>query len=319
MLLFFIDCSFTRWVFRLIPASAFALFFFAPQTESRAQTEPVVQWINDQGQDGRTVLNNGSNFITSFKGTNDVTVKLLSGSVNSIFQEVFTVGGANINNPAFLTNFVGLTGNGTGDGNPSRLKCIETALGGTVVLEFDFAIPLTANDRLVIADVDTGEEYSIVASFQGSLLLPSQWDYASYSGETSQLPDSSWPVWDSNGGTLTAGTTANLSEPLSVFAPKLPMDRVVVTRFNQGNGSIALQFVNLTTASGPPVLNIQSVGGNAVLSWPASFPDYSLYTATNLAPPAPWTLVGQPTLNSSQLIVTNSPAVRARFYRLQHQ
>jgi len=311
--------SLAKTISAVLGLSALIFLLFAPPTRVLGQTELVIHWINDLGQDGRAVLSAGSNFITSFKGTNDVTVKLLSGSVNSIFQEVFSVGGTNINNPAFLTNFVGLAANGTGDGNPSRLKCLETALSGSVLLEFDFAIPLTSADRLVIADVDTGEEYGILASFQGSSLFPSNWVYTAYSGGTTQLPDSSWPVWDSNQGTLTAATTGNLFEPLSVLAPKLSMDRVVISRFNQGSGSIALQFINVATPSGSPALKIQSVGGNAVLSWPASFPNYSLYTTTNLAPSAQWTLVGQPTLISSQLVITNSPAAKARFYRLKSQ
>jgi hypothetical protein len=302
-------CSF-RWVL--------ILAVLIPANNSFAQTLPVVHWINDSGQDGYTLLNSTSNFITSFKATNDVHVKLITGSVNSIFQEAFTVG-TNVNNPAFLTNFVGLAGNGTGDGGLSHLKCLETELGGNVVLQVDFAVPLTPGDRMVIADADNGEKYGIQAFFAGQSLNLSGWSFTNCSGETSQMPDTNWPAWDGNAGTLTASMTSSFTEPLAVLTPDQSVDRVIITRFNQGGGSMAFQFVNVSTTIGQPVLKIQSAGTNAVLSWPASFPNYSLYTATNLAPPAPWTLVGQPTLISSQLVVTNATAVKTRFYRLQHQ
>lgn len=296
------------------------LSFLAAANGVPGQTVPVVHWINDSNQNAYTWLSSGSNFITNFKATNDVQVTLVTGSVNSIYQEAYAGLGPNNNNPAFLTNFIGLAINGTGDGGLGHLKCIETSLGGSTVLQFDFAVPLTPYDRLLIMDVDTGERYGIQAFFGGQSLNLSRWNYAAYSGEASQLPDSTWPTWNSSDGSLTANTAGNLSEPLSVLAPNQLVDRVVITRFQQGNGSIAIQFVSLPVPGASPVLQIQPVGSNVVVSWPGTFDNYSLYTATNLAPPIAWSPVGtQPSLNATRLAVTNLPAASARFYRLQMQ
>ena len=267
------------------------------------------------------MLSNGSNFITSFKATNDVQVALITGSVGSLFQEAFAGLGPNNNNPAFITNFIGVTANGTGNGSFGRIECFQSS-SSSMALQFDFAVPLTSSDRILIVDADLSEKYGVQAYFAGQPLDLSGWSYAGYSGEESRLPDATWPVWSVNTtqGTLTA-SSSGLSEPLSVLAPNQSVDRVIITRFAQGSGSICIQFMNLTaSAAGPPVLQIQSLGGKAVLSWSESFPNYSLYSTTNLGSPASWTAVGtQPSLSSSQLVITNSPSARAQFYRLQLQ
>jgi uncharacterized repeat protein (TIGR03803 family) len=62
----------------------------------------------------------------------------------------------------------------------------------------------------------------------------------------------------------------------------------------------------------PPVLNIQRLGTNAILSWPTNFTGFSLQTATSLAPPVVWSALG------GQYSVTNPIAGTQRFFRLMH-
>jgi hypothetical protein len=299
-----------------------AVCFLLSRGGASAQTVPVIHWVNDTNQNGYTTLTATSNFITSFKATNDVHVTVVSGNVNSIYQEVFGGLGPGNNNPAYLTNFIGLAANGTGDGIAGHIKFIEGELGGTMVLQFDFAVPLTSYDRFLITDVDLGEAYRIQAFSAGQPLDLTGWSYAAYSGEGTQPPDDSWPIWSvaTTNGTLAANTSGSLTEPLSVLTPNHLVDRVVITRMAQGSGSIAMQFLSLPIPSGQPMLQIQPAGTNIVLTWPGTFNNYALYSATNLASPVVWTAVpNPPSLNLTQLAVTNSPSARARFYRLQLQ
>ncbi|HEX4262978.1 MAG TPA: hypothetical protein VH597_01460 [Verrucomicrobiae bacterium] len=116
-------------------------FYLAFSTVSAlAQTTQALHWINDSSQNGFTTLNSTSNFITSFKGTNDVQITLISGKVNSIFQEAFA-GLANNNNPGFLTNFIGLAANGTGDGTYGHINFLESTLNGEMVCGSLFPSP----------------------------------------------------------------------------------------------------------------------------------------------------------------------------------
>ncbi len=319
MLSLFTARSCTQWRSSLLGASL-AFLLFAPLASVRAQSEPVLHWINDLGQDGVASLNSTSNFITDFKGTNDVQIKMIFGSVNSIFSEAFTIGATNSNNnPSFLTNFFGLAGNGTGDSARRHLKCLETALSGEVILQFDFSIPLTTDDRLFITDVESGEAYKVQAYFAGQELKLTGWSFTNYSGEMSQLPDATWPTWDAGANTLSASTQGGLTEPLSVFTPDQSVDRVIITRLDQGGGSAAIQFMNVPSSQGSPTLQIAPLGNRAILSWPASFPNYSLQTSSNISPAFAWATIGNaPVLSSNRLVVTNLPGVSARFYRLKH-
>jgi hypothetical protein len=283
------------------------------------QTTQGLHWVNDSGSNALTTLNATSNFITSFKGTNDVHVTLLTGSVNSIFQESFA-GLANNNNPGYLTNYLGLAANGTGDGTVGHISFLESALGVAMSLRFTFDIPLTPNDRLLLTDVDTGEKYNIQAFSGGQAVDLSGWIYTPYSGEESQLPDATWPTWAvaTTNGTLTANTSGGLLEPLSVLTPDRSIDSVVVTRLAQGGGSSAMQFINLTVPNGSPVLHVQPAGNSVVVSWPGTFNNYALFTTTNMAPPATWTAIGiPPSINQTTLVITNSVSAQKRFYRLQ--
>ena len=180
---------------------------------------------------------------------------------------------------------MGLPANGTGDGSRGHIEFLESSLSAAMTLQFDFSVPLTPADRLLFTDVDNNEKYGIQAFSAGQGLNLTGWTYTPYSGEETQLPDTTWPTWaiDNNtNGTLTANTTGGLTEPLSVFTPDHTVDRIIITRFLQGSGSSAIQFLNQPTSSGQPVLTIQPAGTNVLITWPTLFPNYALYSTTNL-------------------------------------
>jgi hypothetical protein len=77
------------------------------------------------------------------------------------------------------------------------------------------------------------------------------------------------------------------------------------------------------TALGTPTntvaLGIQGSSANEfVLSWPAPAAGYQLYCATNLAPPAAWTLVTNPAAGSNGMFFLTIPpaSAAAQFFRL---
>jgi hypothetical protein len=280
-----------------------------------AQNLPLVHWINNAGQSAVAQLNSTGEFITNYKATNDVSVKLLAGSVNSAYQENFATTGSN-NNPGYLTGFFGVSSNGTGNGVAAQMICLETALSSTAVtLQFDFAVPLTPQDRILLADADTGEQYVIEAFKNSQAISVSGWRSFSYSGQSTQLPDASWPVWNPATGTLTASTTGNLNEPLVVLAPDQTVDRVVLQKNPVGSGSLAIQFLTVPA----PVLQIQRQNTNVILHWSSPFTNFSLYKVGALpAASTDWVSVtNAPFLNAGQWYITNSAPPTNTFYRLQ--
>jgi len=83
--------------------------------------------------------------------------RLTADSV-SLYSDVF--GGATPgNNPAYLTNFVGVTNNGTGDGIAGDFEDLNMTSDSTGTLQFDFLSPLTPQDRILLIDVDGPESY----------------------------------------------------------------------------------------------------------------------------------------------------------------
>jgi len=105
----------------LVVTAAFLLTLTFPN-KARAQNLPVLHCINDSGQDYDSVLNSNGVFITSFKATNDLTVKrLASDPLSAVVQDIFN-GGTTVNNPWYITEFVGAASNGTGDGVAGHIK-----------------------------------------------------------------------------------------------------------------------------------------------------------------------------------------------------
>jgi hypothetical protein len=77
----------------------------------------------------------------------------------------------------------------------------------------------------------------------------------------------------------------------------------------------ALGYTRVVTPS--PSLAFKRTGTNSAVSWPATFVGFTLQSATNLGPQAPWTEVTNlPVVLNSRYNVTNASSASARFYRL---
>jgi len=129
------------------------------RSTSRSRADQVVQLINGSTQRAADVLNSGSPFVTSFRGTDDLTITLLSGTMDASYEDTFPASnpGHSISNPDYLSHFVGSAAKGTGDVTIGTLNLLQPT-GGSV-LQFDFSKPLAAGDHFLIADVDNGEHY----------------------------------------------------------------------------------------------------------------------------------------------------------------
>ena len=230
-----------------------------------AQNIPVVHWINDAGQDAATVLNTNGVFVTDFKTHNDLTVTRLTADAVSFYTDAF--GGATPgNNPAYLTNFVGVTNNGTGDGIAGDIEDLVMSDDSSATFQFDFLYPLTPQDRILLVDVDGSEQYllqayviNVSATNQVSFI---GWPTIDYSGMTGTTPNASWPVWNPAAGTLISGTSANLNEELFVLTPAQNINRLVISKQSGANWGTAITFVSLQTP-----LAIKKTGTNVVLTW----------------------------------------------------
>jgi hypothetical protein len=221
-----------------------SVFASAPSEAGR-----VVQLINSSGENAATTLNSDGSFVTSFLGTNDVTITLLSGSMDANYVDTYPPASANSNNPSYISSFVGSTKRGTGDGSAGAFDLLQETAGAS--LQFDFSSPLMPRDHFLIADVDTNEEYSMKAyTLSGgvyTLVSLTKWTLNAYTGETGELPNSEWATWDPTGGGKFTGTFTsnadggNLDEPLDVLTPNRAIYRIVFTEVS-GEGTPALQF-----------------------------------------------------------------------------
>jgi hypothetical protein len=251
-------------IFNAISIAGLLLVLFFPSTV-RAQNFAAVHWVNDAGQRGDTVLNTNGIFTTDYKAHNDVTVTPISAGSVVLYTDVF--GGASPgNNPGYITNFTGVVTNGTGDGTAGDIEDLEMTYSATGTLQFDFATPLTPQDRILLIDVDYNEQYLVQAyAFNGTSYVQvslAGWNYQNFSGTTGMTPDSTWPVWNPTTGTLTSGSSANLNEELSVLTPNQNIDRLVIIK-QSGNGySTDITFLSLKTP-----LAIRQSGANMVLNW----------------------------------------------------
>ncbi len=94
-------------------------------------------------------------------------------------------------------------------------------------------------------------------------------------------------------------------------APR-PFDFSSIANASGGDGSDigAFEF-------GSPLMSIQRVGGNAVLSWPAFYGGFHLQSSAALGSSANWTAEpGIPVVVGNQFTLTNGPAAGNKFYRL---
>jgi len=68
-----------------------------------------------------------------------------------------------------------------------------------------------------------------------------------------------------------------------------------------------------------PQLSVRSQAGSTVLNWPLNYVGYTLESTTNLAPPALWSPVGGPYLNTNGVFEYRHPSTgkRQEFFRLR--
>jgi hypothetical protein len=216
---------------------------------SQAQGGEVIQLVNGANQVAADTLNASGVFTTSFKGSNDVTITKLSGTMDPSVLDNFPATSAISNNPSYISSFIGSAANGTGDGTAGTFNLLQEQAG--VSLQFDFSVALTEGDRIFVGDVDTSEIYSITAySLSNGVYTAvslASWTNQAFTGEAGELPNSQWATWNPTGGGATTGTfTSNtnggtLTEPLDVLTPAGSISRVVITE-NAGPGTPALQF-----------------------------------------------------------------------------
>jgi hypothetical protein len=281
-----------------------------------AQNYPVAHWINDAGQSAPTVLNTNGIFITDFKATDDLKVTRLTSDSVSSYTDVF--GGATPgNNPWYLTNFVGVATNGTGDGVAGDIVDLEMTVDATGALQFDFLTPLTPHDRILLVDVDGAEQYVlqayVVNGSSSNLVSFVGWPTNDYSGTTGIIPNSSWPLWNPASGTLTSGSSTNLNEELFVLTPAQNINRLVVTKLNVSTWSTDITFITVE----PPLTFLKS-GTNVILTWPTNYIGFTLESTTNLAPIS-WNLnLPSSVVIGGQNVVTNPITGKQQFFRLQH-
>ncbi len=207
-----------------------------------AQNIPVVHWINDAGSNAVAVLNSTGVFTTDFKAHNDLTVTRLTADPVTFWAGDAFGGPTPGNNPAYLTNFLGLTNNGTGNGTSGDVQELWTTDDATGALQFDFLIPLTPQDRILLTDVDGTEQYLlqayVVTGSSSNQVSFVGWPMNNFSGETGIIPDTRWPVWNAAAGTLTSATSQDLNSPLFVLTPAQNINRLVLIAFHIDIGSI---------------------------------------------------------------------------------
>jgi hypothetical protein len=243
--------------------SVFALGVLNPV---HAQNLPSAHWVNGAGQNAATTLNTNVVFITDFKAHDDLKVTRLT--TNSYVLYTGTNGGATPgNNPAYITSFVGMTNNGTGDGIAGDIQCLDMANEATGSLQFDFLYPLTPHDRILMIDVDGLEQWQLLAytitGSSTSLVSFAGWRAEDFSGMTGIIPDARWPVWDwANGIVSGGGSGINLRSELFVLTPAQNIDRLIITKLGVFNWRAALTFLSVQTP-----LAIQNGITNVVLTW----------------------------------------------------
>jgi hypothetical protein len=253
---------------------------------AQGQNLPVAHWINAAGSNVVSVLNANLNlpaaFVTDFKGHNDLKVtRLTADRVTSVYTDAFG-GSSPGNNPAYLTNFVGASNNGTGDGTKGHFHNLEMTTNATGTLQFDFAEPLTSYDRILLTDTDQNEQYSLQAYYIDGVVSNQVsfvgWPATNYSGQTGITPDARWPIWNPAQGTLVSGGTlgTDLNEELFVLTPAQNISRLIITKQSAAVFTTEINFISLQVP-----LQIQQAGSNVLLTWTNSA--FSLQTSPSVS------------------------------------
>ncbi len=256
------------------------------------------------------MLNTNGVFISDFKATNDFSVVLQTSDPVAVTYDTFG-GSSSANNPAYLANFVGAASNGTGDGTAGDLADLDMTSDASGAVQFDFAIPMTPLDRILVVDVDGPEQYLFQASFVNETFdMPvstAGWAGQPFAGTVGSPPDSRWPTWNASAGTLVSGTSENINEELFVLTPNQNFNRLVVTKLSTGASgwSTDITFVSL----GAP-LAIQKTDSNVVLTWGSA--DFGLQAASDVG--GPYT-----NLPAATSPYTNAISGSHQFFRLAPQ
>jgi hypothetical protein len=113
------------------------------------------------------------------------------------------------------------------------------------------------------------------------------------------------------GNTTNVTTTVTLSGACS-------SNRCFTFAAHTTNLTVCCSLLHCLPPAGRPTLAIAVAGGNLVLSWSDSFPDYVLECTPSLTPPVQWSPAGGTMMTANGRIsvtlpITNSP----RFYRLR--
>ena len=192
------------------------------------------------------------------------------------------------NNPGYLTSFVGVTNNGTGDGVAGDILTLFGTSSATGALQFDFLSPLTPQDRILLMDVDDSEQYLLQAYvFNGSSYDQvglTGWIAGDFSGQTGITPDDRWPVWNPAAGTVTSGTNGDVYEELFVLTPAQNINRLVITKLSGPGWETGITFLSLATNS-----------------FGFFFDDFSTFAPGNLAGQYGWQQLGSGTANPLQV------------------
>ena len=98
--------------------------------------------------------------------------------------------------------------------------------------------------------------------------------------------------------------------PATAASTKLEFD------FNNDPGAFGLDDVTVQIFLGP-VLTVNPLGTNVVVTWPLYASNYQLFSATNLAPHAIWTVVPQTPVTNGLIISVTVPHIGgSKFFRL---
>jgi PEP-CTERM motif len=224
---------------------------------------------------------------TSFLGTNDLTIQLLTPQVgvattnDSISLPQPPSQG---NNPDYLTNFMGnsTTGTGSGDkGNFAALLLIDgTATANGTSLQLNFGLnggpQLGPTNSLIFGDVDGNEKVTITAFNSANQPLSlAGWALTQqyFTGDTNVLNPSpaasQWATFTTSGpnntiGSLTAPSSGDLDLPLNVLTPDQDVAKLIITDDMRTAG--AGVFFTASTVPEPSSFVLIGLGAGVVLA-----------------------------------------------------
>ena len=188
--------------------------------------------------------------------------------------------------------------------------------------------------------------------FNGTANLPAGGNAAALRVQVYNIYTTNWKIGDSNGTTVTPLTSADtgasgmqlnltLTSTNTYSFTMTPLSNPSAAYSQTGtlNTNLPINYVNFrlynSQSSGPNdtvdnfeisgmtiqglMLNIQSAGGNAILSWTTNVPGFYLASSPSLGAAAAWSTnnLPSPVIVNNQNVVTNPIAGTQQYYRLQ--